>query len=50
MKPIIVKVSKDKNGRELVTMSLVEFEAAIDSAYEAGIIDGRRQLEEEAGA
>lgn len=46
MKPIIVRASKDKNGRELVTMTLAEFEAAIDNAYDSGIIDGRRQVEE----
>jgi hypothetical protein len=46
MKPIIIKVSKDKNGIELVSIPLTEFQDAIDNAYEAGIIDGRRQVEE----
>ena len=41
MKPILIKVSKDKNGSEFVTMSVQEFQAAIDSAYEAGVLDER---------
>ena len=44
MKPIIVKISKDKNGMEFVTMTAAEFEQAIDGAYEAGMIDGRRLM------
>ena len=46
MKPVIIKVSKDALGREFVTLTLEEFEAAIDGAYDAGVIDGRRQVEE----
>lgn len=45
MKPIIIKVSKDKNGCEFVTLTLAEFEAAIDGAYDAGYIDSRREQE-----
>lgn len=44
MKPILVKVSKDKKGNEFIVITQQEFEAAIDGAYEAGIIDGRRQM------
>ena len=33
---------------ELVSIPLTEFQEAIDSAYDAGIIDGRRQEEQEA--
>ena len=50
MKPIIIKVSKDKNGMELVSIPLTELQEAIDNAYEAGIIDGRRQEQQEATA
>lgn len=50
MKPIIVKTSKDKSGRDFITMSLTEFEAAIDGAYDAGFIDGKKQVEEEYAA
>jgi len=45
MKPIIVKVSKDKNGCEFITLTLAEFEAAIDGAYDAGYVDSRREQE-----
>ena len=44
MKPIIVKISKDKYGHELIILTQSEFEAAIDGAYEAGVIDGRRAM------
>lgn len=47
MKPIIIKVSKDKYGQEYVSLPLNEFEAAIDSAYDAGFADGLRSIEEE---
>ena len=41
MKPIIIEVSKDAKGREWVTLAKEEFYAAIEQAYEAGLIDGR---------
>ena len=44
MKPIIVKISKNKFGSDFITMTQQEFEAAIDCAYEAGIMDGRRLM------
>ena len=44
MKPIIIEVSKDKKGREWVTLTREELEAAIDNAYDAGIMDGRKNV------
>ena len=41
MKPILVKVSKDNKGNEFIFITQKEFEAAIDGAYEQGVIDGR---------
>ena len=46
MRPIIIEISKDTQGRELVTLPIDEFYNAIDRAYETGVIDGRR-LEEQ---
>lgn len=43
MKPIIVTISKDKKGSEYVTITREELDAAIDGAYQAGLIDGRQQ-------
>lgn len=45
MKPIIVKVCKNHNGEEYVMLSLREFQEAIDGAYDAGFIDGRKAIE-----
>ena len=46
MKPIIIEVSKDKTGAQWVTLTKEEFVSAVENAYEAGIIDGRKQIED----
>ena len=46
MKPIIIEVSRDKYGAQWVTLTKEEFVAAVENAYEAGVLDGRKELEE----
>ena len=44
MKPIIIEVSRDKRGCEWVTLTREELQAAVDGAYEAGLMDGRKEV------
>lgn len=45
MKPIIIEISKDSEGRPWVTMSRAEFHEAIEKAYDAGYLDGSAHKE-----
>ena len=47
MKPIIIEISKDSEGRTWVTMPRAEFYEAIEKAYDSGCADGAAQKEKE---